>query len=82
MLRHCMNSVCNGRCDYGLLFHRASETQDQNPIRNGTESHATAQLHPCEGEAEYVHINSIIHWEILKQARKHTTLRKQYIDGV
>ena len=56
MLCHCMNSVCNGRCngrcDYGLLFHRAYETQDQNPIRNGTESHATAQLHPCEGEAE------------------------------
>lgn len=51
---HCMNSVCNGRCngrcDYGLLFHRAYETQDQNPIRNGTESHAIAQLHPCEGE--------------------------------
>ena len=51
-LCHFINGVCNGRCDYGWLFHRAYETQDQNPIRNGTESHATAQLHPCEGEAE------------------------------
>ena len=41
-------------CYYGLLFHRAYETQDQNSMRNGTESHATTQLHPCEGEAEFV----------------------------
>ena len=46
-------------CDYGVLFHRADETQDQNSVRNGTESHATTQLHPCEGEAEQVDFNYV-----------------------
>ena len=46
-------------CDYGVLFHRADETQDQNSVRNGTESHATTQLHPCEGEVELVDFNYV-----------------------
>ena len=49
MLCHFINSVC---VMVDVLFHRTDETQDQNSIRNGTKSHATTQLHPCEGEAE------------------------------
>ena len=74
-------------CDYyGVLFHRAYETQDQNSIRNGTESHATTQLHPCEGEAELVHSfqlhNSTIYQELVKLATELVTLQKPHVNGI